>query len=163
MGLESRIAVPLVSSETPAWRVPGQYAPFPSQPVVSGLQQDDESESIPVQLLSLGGGVVGSWLVGVPVLYALDRTAGDRRVKGDAGYSPTAHWGMLVSSGVGAATGVHLIRKGLGATTSMEGALVGAFLGTLPLVLGVDSPYLPYFSFTVGSLLQAVGGLLGSR
>ncbi len=40
---------------------------------------------------------------------------------------------------------------------------MGAFLGTLPLVLGVDSPYLPYYAFTVGSLLQAVGGLLGSR
>lgn len=163
MGLESRMAVPLGWSGAPSSMVPGLYTPFPSHPVASELRQDDESGSIMVPLLSLGGGVVGSWLVGVPVLYVLDRTAGDRRVKGDAGYSPTAHWGMLVSSSIGAATGVHLVRKGLGATTSMKGALIGASLGTLPMVLGVDSPYLPYFSFTVGSLLQAVGGLLGSR
>jgi hypothetical protein len=102
-------------------------------------------------------GALGSWVGGIPVYLLLDRNAGDRRVKGDAGYSRTANVGLLISSALGAGAGVHIARRSSRGGSSLRRALAGAGLATLPFVLGYDDPYLPIYLLTLGTALQVVG------
>lgn len=105
-------------------------------------------------------GIAGNWIVGGLAYWIAYRTAGDRTVIGDDGFSQTANWVALGASAAGAALGVHLGSRA-GEPSSVAGSLAGSALATLPLLLYADDPNLPYIVFTVGALLQTLGGILG--
>lgn len=107
-------------------------------------------------------GAAGSFIIGSTVYLLLDRHVDDREVVGDAGFSPTANWGLLLSSPVGAATAVHFVRRRRSLNSSFPGALVGSTITTLPFVLGRRDPYLPYYFLTLGSAMQGAGALFGA-
>lgn len=106
-------------------------------------------------------GAVGSWLLAVPTYLLLDAHAGDRRVEGDAAYSPTANLGLIGASAIGSSVGVHVAGEVLGVEGSFWGALLGSGIASLPLLLGTNDPYLPYYGLTIGVALQDVGSLIG--
>lgn len=124
-----------------------------------GAAQED---FVPETLLPTLAGALGSWVVGIPVFLFLERHAGGRRFKGDAGYSRSANMGLLLSSALGAGGAVHLARRSSTQDSSLRGAVAGAGLATLPFALGYDDPRLPYYVLTIGTALQAFGARVGS-
>ncbi len=113
--------------------------------------------------LSVGGGVVGSLAAGIPTFEVLYNHGPPIKVKGDDGYSVAANVGLLVAGAAGAALGVHLARHVREAPSSLTGALLGTVAATLPFMLGVSSPTLPYYGLTLVPLLQGIGGWLGAK
>lgn len=156
-------ALALGSRASPLGAQTGASSGAPTRPASGAPGQDGRGEDRGPGVIALqaAAGVAGSWALGLPAFRYLEAHAGDRRVKGDAGYSPTANAGLIVTSALGNALAVYLAGEAAGADGSLWGTLIGAGLGSLPLVLGVDDPYLPYYALTVGVALQDLGSLVG--
>jgi hypothetical protein len=93
---------------------------------------------------------------------ALDDPEGsDRRVKGDAGYTPNANTAFAVGSYLGSAVATHMIGRGDGSRGSFAATALGAAIATIPIALGRHQPYLPLIGLVFGAPLQAIGGTLG--
>lgn len=102
------------------------------------------------------GGLLGAWLGGLVAFRALDNPGGsDRKVKGDAGYTPNANTAYALGSWVGSAGGVFLAAspRSCGSFTK---SFVFAGIPTLPLLLGRDEPYLPVLGVVLGAPAQAL-------
>jgi hypothetical protein len=90
-----------------------------------------------------------------------DPEGSDRRVKGDAGYTPNANTAFAVGSFVGGALTSYIIGRGDGSRGSLGATLLGAAIATVPIALGRHEPYLPIIGIVLGAPLQAIGGTIG--
>ena len=90
-----------------------------------------------------------------------DPEGADRRVKGDAGYTPNANSAYAAGSFVGSVVAAYLIGRGDGSRGSLGATALGAGLATIPLALGRDEPYLPLIGLVLGAPAQAIGATLG--
>jgi hypothetical protein len=107
--------------------------------------------------LAAAGGGIAAWRF-------YDNAEGaDRRVKGDAGYTPNANTAYAVGSFVGAVAGTHLMGRIAGMKGNVFGAVLGAAIPTIPLLFGREEPYLPLIGIVLGAPLQALGGAIGNR
>lgn len=138
--------------------VPGSFLPQGNS--LTGSSNRLIPRSTTQRLVQVTLGIAGSWVVGGSAYLAVYRTAGDRTVIGDAGISETANWVALGASAAGAALGTHLGSR-VGEPSSVPGALAGSALATVPLLFYADDAHLPYILFTVGTVLQTFGGILG--
>ncbi len=109
----------------------------------------------------LFAGVLGSWLGGYPLWSYLEERASDRKVKGDASYSPTANSALILGAMVGNSIGVYLIGSTADTNGSYFATLLGTTLASIPLALGINEPYFPFYALTGGALLQSVGSSIG--
>jgi hypothetical protein len=83
----------------------------------------------------------------------------DRKVKGDAGYTPNANTAFAIGSWVGATTGAILVAPwGAGCRAHMTA--IGTALPTIPLLFGREEPYLPFIGLLFITPLQALGGVM---
>lgn len=112
-------------------------------------------------LLTVGGGVVGSWALAIPTFLYVYHHGPGIKTHGDEGYSPTANAWLLVSGAAGAALGAHTAHSLQGRGGSLQGAIVGSAAATLPFFLGIRDPALPYYMLSLGTLAQALGAWLG--
>lgn len=111
--------------------------------------------------LAAAGAIGGSWGLGVSVYAVLDRYASDNRIEGDYFFSPTANAGLVLSSSVGAALGFSGVLRARDAEFNFTRVLVGTTVASLPFLLGIDGPFLPYYALTLGTTLQVAGALVG--
>jgi hypothetical protein len=110
----------------------------------------------------IGGGALVAGVVGFAAWKLLDNPEGsDRRVKGDAGYTPNANTAFAVGSFVGGAAAAYLIGRGDGSRGSFGATALGAAIATIPVALGRHEPYLPLIGLVLGAPLQAVGATVG--
>jgi hypothetical protein len=110
----------------------------------------------------IGGGAIAAGLLGFAAWAVLDNPEGaDRRVEGDAGYTPNANTAFAVGSFIGSTVAVYLIGRGDGSRGSFAATAVGAALATIPMALGRHEPYLPLIGLVLGAPLQAIGATLG--
>ncbi|MFN2563974.1 MAG: hypothetical protein ABR499_03030 [Gemmatimonadaceae bacterium] len=110
----------------------------------------------------IGGGALAAGLLGFVAWQLLDDPEGpDRRVKGDAGYTPNANSAYAAGSFVGSVLAVYLIGRGDGSRGSLSATALGAGLATIPLALGRHEPYLPILGLVLGAPAQAVGATIG--
>jgi hypothetical protein len=108
------------------------------------------------------GGALAAGLVGFVAWNLLDDPEGpDRRVKGDAGYTPNANTAYAAGSFVGAVLAVYLIGRGDGSRGSLAATALGAGVATIPLALGRHEPYLPIIGIALGAPAQAAAATLG--
>jgi hypothetical protein len=87
----------------------------------------------------------------------------DRRVKGDAGYTPNANTAYALGSFASAVVATHLIGRIDGSRGNLLGTAIGAAIPTIPLLLGRDEPYLPLLGIVFAAPAQAIGGMLGDQ
>ena len=114
---------------------------------------------VAVQLLA---GTVGAWVGGMGAWAVFDDPEGsDRRVEGDAGYTPNANTAYALGSWVGATAGVYLTGSRRGECGSLLGTALGTGVVTLPLFLGRHNPYLPVIGVVVAAPLQGLMGTVG--
>jgi hypothetical protein len=110
----------------------------------------------------IGGGALVAGVAGFVAWKLLDNPEGsDRRVKGDAGYTPNANTAFAVGSYVGSTVAVYLIGRGDGSLGSFGATAFGAAIATIPIALSRHEPYLPLIGLVLGAPLQAVGATLG--
>jgi hypothetical protein len=108
------------------------------------------------------GGALAAGLLGMVAWTLLDDPEGaDRRVKGDAGYTPNANSAYAAASFVGSVVTVYWVGRGDGSRGSLAATVVGAGLATIPLALGRHEPYLPIIGLVLGAPAQALGATLG--
>lgn len=140
----------------------GESLEWVALPVRPGLEDAPSAgPSTGAVVAAAAGGLIGSLIVGGATYSWVDRHASDRRVKGDAGYSPTANWSLLASSALGSAVGIEVATSLVRARSSFPWSLFGSAVATTPFLLGVDDPYLPYYVLTLGAVLQSAAGTLG--
>ena len=102
------------------------------------------------------GGLVGAWVVGMVAFRAFDDPNGsDRRVKGDAGYTPNANTAFALGSWVGSATGVYLASNDRACGSLVKALLVTA-IPSAPLLLGRNEPLLPFLGVVLGAPAQSL-------
>lgn len=112
----------------------------------------------------LAGGALASAVLGYLFWVVVDNPEGsDRRVKGDAGYTPNANTAFAIGSFLGAVGAVHVIGRGDGSRSSLGRTALGAGIATVPLLLGRHEPYLPILGVLVGAPLQSIGATVGYR
>jgi hypothetical protein len=87
----------------------------------------------------------------------------DRRVRGDAGYTPNANTAYALGSFAGAVAATHLVGRIDGSRGNLLGTVIGAAIPTIPLFLGRDDPYLPIYGVLFAAPAQALGGMLGDQ
>jgi hypothetical protein len=110
----------------------------------------------------IGGGALAAGVLGFVAWKAFDDPEGsDRRVKGDAGYTPNANTAFAVGSYLGGTVATYLIGRGDGSRGSFAATALGAAVATIPIALGRHQPYLPWISLVFGAPLQAIGATLG--
>ena len=114
----------------------------------------------------IAGQIVGSLLaaaiVGWTAWAVVDNPEGsDRRVKGDAGYTPNANTAYAVGSFVGSTVAAYLIGRGDGSRGSLGATALGAGIPSIALAFGRHEPYLQAFGVLFGAPLQAVGATIG--
>jgi MFS family permease len=110
----------------------------------------------------IGGSALAAAVLGFVAWQLLDDPDGsDRRVKGDAGYTPNANTAFAVGSFVGSAVAGYWIGRGDGSRGSLAATALGAALATIPLAVGRHEPYLPIIGIVFGAPLQGVGATLG--
>jgi hypothetical protein len=110
----------------------------------------------------IGGGALAAGLVGMAAWALLDDAEGsDRRVKGDAGYTPNANSAYAAGSFLGSVLAVYWLGRGDGSRGSLGATALGAGLATIPLALGRHEPYLPIIGLVLGAPAQAVGATIG--
>ena len=108
------------------------------------------------------GSALAAGAVGFAAWTVFDNPEGsDRRVKGDAGYTPNANTAFAVGSFVGSAVAAYAIGRGDGSRGSLITTALGAAIATVPIALGRDEPYLPLIGIVLGAPLQAIGATLG--
>ena len=114
-----------------------------------------------IQLLA---GTVGAWVGGVGAWKAFDRPEGaDRRVDGDAGYTPNANTAFAVGSWVGSTAGVYLGGDRRKACGNLAATALGTGVASVPLFLGRHNGYLPILGVVFGAQFQAVAGTVTFR
>jgi hypothetical protein len=112
--------------------------------------------------MQIAGGALAAGLLGIVAWKLLDDPEGsDRRVKGDAGYTPNANTAFAAGSFVGSVVAVYAIGRGDGSRGSLVATALGAAIATVPLALGRHEPYLPIIGLVLGVPAQAVGATLG--
>jgi hypothetical protein len=114
----------------------------------------------------IAGQIVGSLLaaaiVGWTAWAVVDNPEGsDRRVKGDAGYTPNANTAYAVGSFVGSTVTAYLIGRGDGSRGSLAATAFGAGIPSIALALGRHEPYLNVYGVVFGAPLQAIGATVG--
>jgi hypothetical protein len=110
----------------------------------------------------IGGGALAAGLLGLAAWALLDNPEGsDRRVKGDAGYTPNANTAYAAGSFLGSVLAVYWLGRGDGSRGSLGATALGAGLATIPLALGRHEPYLPIIGLVLGAPAQAVGATIG--
>lgn len=110
----------------------------------------------------IGGSLLAAGVVGFAAWAVVDDPEGsDRRVKGDAGYTPNANTAYAVGSLVGSVAAAYWIGRGDGSRGSFAATALGAALATIPLALGRHEPYLPVIGIILGAPAQAIGATLG--
>jgi hypothetical protein len=108
------------------------------------------------------GGMVAAAAFGLGAWSLVDDPGGsDRRVKGDAGYTPNANTAYAAASFVGATAVVYLFGRGDGSDGSLLATALGSGVATALLFLGRHEPYLPLLGVALGAPLQAIGGTIG--
>ena len=108
------------------------------------------------------GSALGAAALGFGAWYLLDDPEGsDRRVKGDAGYTPNANTAYAVGSLVGATVVAYLIGRGDGSRGSLAATALGAAIPSVPLFFGRHEPYLPIIGIVLGAPLQGIGATIG--
>jgi hypothetical protein len=108
------------------------------------------------------GGALAAGVLGFVAWQLVDDPEGpDRRVKGDAGYTPNANTAFAAASFVGSVAAVYAIGRGDGSRGSFGATVLGAAIATIPLALGRHQPYLPLIGLVLGAPAQAVGATLG--
>lgn len=108
----------------------------------------------------LVGGTLGAWAGGIIGYTALDGTD-QRRVDGDAGYSPNGNTGYAVGSWIGSTAAIHFIGRGDGSRAPLMATAIGTGIPTIPLLLGRDDGYLALWGVMFGAPAQAVLGTGG--
>jgi hypothetical protein len=110
----------------------------------------------------IAGGAVGAAVVGVLAFLALDNPEGsDRRVSGDAGYTPNANTAYALGSFVGSTAAVYLIGRGDGSRASIGATALGTGVATVPLLFGRHEPYLPLIGIVLVAPAQGILGTVG--
>jgi hypothetical protein len=110
------------------------------------------SARIALQFLAASAGAVGGGIAG----WATFEDVGERRVKGDAGYTRAANVAYLVGSFAGSTLGAHLVGTRMGGRSPLWATTLGALVGTSPLIaLGIDEPYMPLIGIALGWIPQA--------
>jgi hypothetical protein len=110
----------------------------------------------------IGGGALAAGLLGLVAWKLLDNPEGaDRRVKGDAGYTPNANTAYAAGSFLGSVLAVYWLGRGDGSRGSLGATALGAGLATIPIALGRHEPYLPIIGLVLGAPAQAVGATIG--
>ena len=87
----------------------------------------------------------------------------DRRVKGDAGYTPNANTAYALGSFAGAVAATHLVGRIDGSRGNLLGTAIGAAIPTIPLLFARHDPYLPIYGVILAAPAQALGGMLGDQ
>jgi hypothetical protein len=114
---------------------------------------------VAVQVL---GGAAASAVAGIAAWKLLDDPEGsDRRVKGDAGYTPNANTAYAVASLAAGAAASYWIGRGDGSRGSWLATAVGVAVPTIPMLLMRHEPYLPVLGVVIGAPLQGIGGAVG--
>jgi hypothetical protein len=107
-------------------------------------------------------GALAATALGLIAWSRLDEPTGaDRRVQGDAGYTPNANTAWAVGSFVGATLGTYIVGRTDGSRGSFAATALGTAIASIPAALGRHNPYLPLVGTILWSPLQAVGGTLG--
>ncbi len=110
----------------------------------------------------LAGSLLAAGVAGFTAWTLVDDPEGsDRRVKGDAGYTPNANTAYAVGSFVGSVVAAYWIGRGDGSRGSFAATALGAAIATIPLALGRHEPYLPIIGLVLGAPAQAIGATLG--
>ncbi|MCC6772325.1 MAG: hypothetical protein IT360_14120 [Gemmatimonadaceae bacterium] len=110
---------------------------------------------------SIVAGTIVASLVGLVAWKAVDNPGGsDRRVKGDAGYTPNANTAYALGSWLGSTLAVHLAGRRYGACGSLARAALGAGIPTAVLLLGRDEPILPVLGVLFGAPAQSLGATI---
>jgi hypothetical protein len=132
----------------------------------SFVRRDMEQLSVRGSNTRIAGQIAGSLLAaglfGFAAWAALDNPEGsDRRVKGDAGYTPNANTAYAAGSFAGSVAAAYVIGRGDGSRGSVAATALGAALATIPLALARHEPYLPLLGLVFGAPAQALGATLG--
>ena len=107
-------------------------------------------------------GAVAAAAAGFTVWSLVDNPEGsDRRVKGDAGYTPNANTAYAVGSFVASTLGTYFVGRGDGSRASFGATALGAAIASVPIALGRHEPYLPIVGIVFGAPLQAIGATIG--
>ena len=110
----------------------------------------------------IAGGALAAAALGAVAWAAFDNPEGsDRRVKGDAGYTPNANSAYAAASFIGSTAAVYWIGRGDGSRGSLAATALGAAVVTIPLALLRHEPYLPVIGIVLGAPLQAVAAAVG--
>ena len=108
------------------------------------------------------GSALAAGVVGFTAWTLVDNPeGGDRRVKGDAGYTPNANSAYAAGSFVGSVIAAYWIGRGDGSRSSLPATILGAAIATIPLALGRHEPYLPIIGLVLGAPAQGIGATLG--
>lgn len=122
---------------------------------------DRSAGRIALQLLA---GTAGAWIGGMGAWKLFDRPEGsDRRVDGDAGYTPNANTAFALGSWAGSTAGVYLAEPRRKECGSLLGTATGTGVASIPLFLGRHNGYLPILGVAFGAPLQAVAGTVTFR
>ena len=142
----------------PATQAPAPNDALTSRDVASALTRASKGR-IAAQL---AGSALAAGAAGFLAWQLLDDPEGsDRRVKGDAGYTPNANSAYAAASFIGSVAAAYLIGRGDGSRGSLGATALGAGLATIPLALGRHEPYLPIIGLVLGAPAQAIGATLG--
>jgi hypothetical protein len=106
------------------------------------------------------GALAGAWIGGILAWQAFDDPEGpDRKVKGDAGYTPNANTAFAIGSWLGATTVAIAVAPRSAGCRAWATAL-GTAVPTIPLLFGREEPYLPLLGVLFVAPLQALGGMV---
>lgn len=107
-------------------------------------------------------GTLAAMAVGIAAFaYYDDPNGPDRRVKGDAGYTPRANAAFAVGSFAGATLASYLVGRSDGSHGSFLATALGAGIGTIPVALAWNEPYAPFLGVIIGAPLQGLGARIG--
>jgi hypothetical protein len=138
-------------------------------PAPSGLLPIEQAnQSTHASPLVISGQIIGGTLAaaggGFMAWAVYDHPNGpDRRVKGDAGYTPNANTAYALGSFASAVVATHLVGRLDGSRGNLLGTVIGAAIPTIPLFFGRHEPYLPIYGILFAAPAQAIGGMLGDQ
>ncbi len=110
------------------------------------------------KVAQVAGGAIAGSLVGLIAWKQYDDPYGPgRRVKGDAGYTPRANSAYVLGSIVGSTIAVQLIGTADGSRAPILATAFGTAVGTLPIAMGRDDPYIVLFGPILSPLQSGAG------